>query len=38
MQQRVELDFYYIKNWSPWLDLEILLRTIVVPFTAKNVY
>ncbi|MGA2928039.1 MAG: exopolysaccharide biosynthesis polyprenyl glycosylphosphotransferase, partial [Solirubrobacteraceae bacterium] len=26
---RVELDNYYIENWSPWLDLKILLMTIV---------
>ena len=26
--RRVELDTYYALNWSPWLDLWILLRTI----------
>lgn len=24
----VLLDIYYIENWSIWLDIEILLRTI----------
>ena len=26
--RRVALDTYYILNWSPWLDLWILLRTV----------
>lgn len=26
--RRVELDMYYVLNWSPWLDLWILLRTV----------
>ena len=26
--RRVELDTYYALNWSPWLDLWILLRTV----------
>jgi Undecaprenyl-phosphate galactose phosphotransferase WbaP len=27
-QERVELDSYYANNWSPWLDLYILSRTL----------
>ncbi|MDZ7924019.1 MAG: undecaprenyl-phosphate glucose phosphotransferase [Marinagarivorans sp.] len=27
MQKRVELDLAYICNWSPWLDLKILIAT-----------
>lgn len=27
---RVDHDLYYIEHWSPWLDLKILLRTIVI--------
>ncbi|PIS05445.1 MAG: hypothetical protein COT81_00920 [Candidatus Buchananbacteria bacterium CG10_big_fil_rev_8_21_14_0_10_42_9] len=26
-EEEVKLDSYYIENWSPWLDLQILLRT-----------
>lgn len=25
--KRVELDHYYVRNWSPWFDLYILIRT-----------
>lgn len=28
--QRVALDTYYVLNWSPWMDLWILVRTIYV--------
>jgi Undecaprenyl-phosphate glucose phosphotransferase len=27
---RVDLDLYYIEHWSPWLDLKILLKTMIV--------
>ena len=28
ISRRVELDFNYVGNWSVWLDIEIVLRTI----------
>lgn len=34
----VRLDIYYIENWSLWLDLKILLRTIPVVITARGAY
>jgi Undecaprenyl-phosphate glucose phosphotransferase len=30
MARRIEFDLWYINNWSPWLDLKILLRTLFV--------
>ena len=27
-ERRVELDNYYVQNWSPWFDLYILIRTV----------
>ena len=30
MAKRVDLDLWYINNWSPWLDFKILLRTLIV--------
>ena len=34
IKKRIELDLWYIDNWSPWLDLKILFRT--VPFGMLN--
>ena len=38
IQKRVEFDLYYIDNWSVWLDLTILLKTIVVLLKDENAY
>lgn len=32
ISNRVEHDLYYIDNWSIWLDIEIIIRTIFVLF------
>ena len=32
------LDTYYIRNWSPWLDLHILFRTILAVSTARGAH
>lgn len=36
--EMVLLDIYYIEHWSPWLDLQILLRTIPKVLLAKGAY
>jgi exopolysaccharide biosynthesis polyprenyl glycosylphosphotransferase len=33
LADRVEWDNHYIENWSPWLDLRILLRTLPALFS-----
>jgi undecaprenyl-phosphate galactose phosphotransferase/putative colanic acid biosynthesis UDP-glucose lipid carrier transferase len=35
MEKRVALDLWYIKNWSPALDLKIILRTLIVIWVFK---
>lgn len=32
MGQRLDLDVRYVDEWSIWLDLRILLRTLIAPF------
>jgi Undecaprenyl-phosphate glucose phosphotransferase len=36
MAQRVHHDLWYIDNWSFWLDLLILIRTVVSPKSFRN--
>jgi len=38
MQRRVELDLWYINNWSIWLDFSIMIRTIFVVFSSENAH
>ncbi|MEI2414849.1 undecaprenyl-phosphate glucose phosphotransferase [Orrella sp. JC864] len=38
MQQRVAYDRYYITNWSVWLDIKILLRTVLMVLWDRNAY
>jgi Undecaprenyl-phosphate galactose phosphotransferase WbaP len=37
-EERARLDAYGIKNWSVWLDVYILFRTITAVVTAKGAY
>jgi Undecaprenyl-phosphate glucose phosphotransferase len=38
MEQRVESDIWYIEYWSFWLDIRILLLTIVRVLRSPNAY
>jgi Undecaprenyl-phosphate galactose phosphotransferase WbaP len=35
---RVELDAYYVHNWSVWLDLVILVRTVLIVIMRRGAY
>ncbi len=38
LDEMVRLDIYYIENWSPIFDLQILLKTIPAVFFGKGAY
>ena len=38
MKARIEHDLYYLKNWSIWLDLWIIFKTVLVVFKKDNAY
>ena len=38
MQRRIELDHRYIREWSIWMDLRILLQTVTVVWQRENAY
>lgn len=37
-EDRVRLDMHYIRNWSIWLDLQLLLRTIPAVVSGRGAY
>jgi exopolysaccharide biosynthesis polyprenyl glycosylphosphotransferase len=37
-EDEVRLDTYYIENWSPWIDMAILLKTPLVVLLRKGAY
>jgi lipopolysaccharide/colanic/teichoic acid biosynthesis glycosyltransferase len=37
-RKRVEYDIYYIENWSPLLDIRIIIETVFKVFWDKNAY
>jgi exopolysaccharide biosynthesis polyprenyl glycosylphosphotransferase len=38
MARRLQLDHWYIANWSLWLDMKILMLTVVALITNRDVY
>ncbi|MBU2090496.1 MAG: exopolysaccharide biosynthesis polyprenyl glycosylphosphotransferase [Alphaproteobacteria bacterium] len=37
-QRGVDLDSYYVENWSVWFDLKIMMRTLTVGMAGRNVF
>ena len=37
-EERVRLDMYYIRNWSIWMDIQIVFQTIMAVLTRKGAY
>src|SRR5690606_17007631 len=38
MQARIEYDLAYLRSWSLLLDLQILLKTVVIVLRRQNAY
>ena len=38
MVKRVEYDLDYIHRWTVWLDIKIILKTVLNGFLNKNAY
>jgi lipopolysaccharide/colanic/teichoic acid biosynthesis glycosyltransferase len=38
MQRRIEHDLWYIERWSLWLDIRILVITLLQMLRPRNVY
>ena len=37
-EDRIQLDLFYIRHWSPWLDVYILAKTIVALISRDGAY
>ena len=37
-RERVDLDAYYVQNWSIWLDIHILLHTVLAAIQGRGAY
>jgi exopolysaccharide biosynthesis polyprenyl glycosylphosphotransferase len=38
IEERTAYDVWYIENWTLWLDIKILLKTLFVIFADRNAY
>ena len=38
LDEMVRLDIYYIENWSPWQDVQILLKILPAILVGRRAY
>lgn len=38
IEKRIQCDLYYIKNWSVWMDISIIIMTFYKGFINRNAY
>jgi lipopolysaccharide/colanic/teichoic acid biosynthesis glycosyltransferase len=37
-EERVQMDMYYIRNWTIWLDFQIIINTIPAVLKGRGAY
>ena len=37
-EERVQIDMYYVRNWTIWLDIQILIQTIPAVINSRGAY
>jgi exopolysaccharide biosynthesis polyprenyl glycosylphosphotransferase len=37
-EKGVQLDLYYVRHWSLWLDIKIMLRTLLIGMVGRDVF
>jgi lipopolysaccharide/colanic/teichoic acid biosynthesis glycosyltransferase len=37
-EERVKLDMHYVRNWTIWMDLQILMQTVPAVLRARGAY
>lgn len=37
-EERVQMDSWYVRNWSVWIDIVYLLKTVKIVFSGKGAY
>ncbi|MEK7788182.1 MAG: sugar transferase [Chloroflexota bacterium] len=37
-EERVRMDMYYVRNWTIWLDAQLLMQTIPVVLKGRGAY
>ena len=38
IEERTKYDLYYVDNWSLWLDIKIIIRTVLLLLRDRNAY